>query len=136
MHPVVGSFTDGTWGDVIGGMAATLALALVLLLHRRVERKVNSIDKAVNSRPDTDPKLYEIASTAANVAKSTRAETHDAATALGRKIDKGFEQVNRRFDTIDRRCNAIDDRVDAIDRRSDANATAIDRLDATKVDRG
>ncbi len=138
------------WTPEIEAVSAVIVLSVVGVLHRRVERKMNkadrkidgigamttSIDRAVNSRPDTDPKLYDIASAAARIAEQTRNEARESLAAIGRKIDRGFDGVNTRFDAVDRRCSAIDNRVDAIDRRADANATAIDRLEATKTDRG
>jgi chromosome segregation ATPase len=137
------------WTPEIEGISAVVVLTIVGLLHSRIERKVNrgnekidSIDKAVNSRPSDQPKLYDIAQTAdmkidaaVKIAEETRREARESLAAIGRKIDRGFDTVNYRFDGIDRRCNSIDNRVDAIDRRADVNATAIDRLENIKQDR-
>lgn len=120
-------------------LAAIAAAAFFLeLMHRRrakkIERKVDSVDQAVNSRPVDQPKLYDIAQgtdiktdVAVKVAENSQRETRALAQELGRKIDRGFGEVNRRFDGVDGRLKGIDDRVDAVDERSTANQLRIER---------
>ena len=54
----------------------------------------------------------------------------EAVASLERRMDAGFEAIDRRFEAIDRRFEAIDRRFETIDRRFEAIDHRFDALEA------
>ena len=52
-----------------------------------------------------------------------------AVVELGRRMEQGFEAIDRRFEAIDRRFEAMERRFEAIDQRFEAIERRLDRLD-------
>lgn len=78
---------------VTGFFAVTVALLTRQNKRsRRVEKKVEGIDKAVNSRPPEQPSLYDLVAT------------------LDMKVDQGFTTLHRRIDQLHERVDGVADR--------------------------
>jgi small-conductance mechanosensitive channel len=101
-----GSTVDAGYIGTIIGTAAILIVGYFLNRRvKKVQEKTVSIDKAVNSRPETDPKLYDIA-------VAGQAEAAD----VNRKLDGLVSEIRSSFEGVNRRLNNQDDRMNQTDR--------------------
>lgn len=93
----------------VDSAAAIILLVIVGLLHYRIDRKVSrtdktatSIDHAVNSRPSSQPKLYDMAQSTGAALEVIRGE-----------MNSGLARIDHRLDGMDARINVLDSRADS-----------------------
>ena len=114
-------------------MAAIIVLVLLGLINayvthrnqRKVRLKVEGIDKAVNSRPSDQPKLYDLVQTLDTKVDTAIKELRERSSQHDRRDDDRFDQV---LDAVGR----LDERVE--NNRNDF-VREIRRLDQRITDR-
>lgn len=110
---------------MIQQIGTVLGLSIITIIGYYTRKYLKRVDAAVNSRPSTDPKLYDVAS-------DTKRLVEDAAERMLVTVEETRQQIERQFsdhrrlvfDKLDRsavdtsvRLKGIEDRVTGVDER-------------------